>query len=300
MSEPTAFVRLPPHGSSVAAARSFLTGTLHEHGLAHLVDDATLAASELVTNAVLHTRTHVVVSLRVDPATVRVTVHDDDGTLPVLRDYGADATTGRGLGLVQALALDLGAERTDDGKAVWFTLLAHPGPDRHAVAGPVPTGLPTMPPPPDPRPVVAVLVDLPVGLWREARRHDEAALREMVLVRGERLPETFEAWTWFSDAMAAHADLDAAVEHALGALDGAAAPEALTVEVPVTDGLAHRTRQLLRTLGEAEDLAAAGAMLLPPAPAEVVALRTWRCGQVIAQAAGGRPTSWPRAARDLA
>ncbi|GGC16729.1 ATP-binding protein [Cellulomonas carbonis] len=296
MSEPTARLRVPPHGSSVAATRSFVAETLSAHGLSDLADDATLAVAELVTNAVLHARTEVEVVVDVEPTTVRVTVRDDDRTLPVLRDFGSEATTGRGLAIVQALAADVGALTTRRGKAVWFTLdrvPTQPGSPEDR------TGLPTVPSPPAPRRSVAVLEDLPVALWQEARRHEEAALRELVLVRGDHLPETVDAWAWFSDATTAHADLDAAVEHALTAARPGAdgdAPATLRVEVPVTDDLARRTAQLLSTLDEAEALAAAGTMLMGPARPELVALRTWRCDEVVTQAAGGAATPWPGAA----
>ena len=57
-------VRLPPAGASVGEARRFVTALLAERGLEHLQDDATLAVSELVTNAVLHARTTI--EVRVD------------------------------------------------------------------------------------------------------------------------------------------------------------------------------------------------------------------------------------------
>ncbi|MBC7289930.1 MAG: ATP-binding protein [Actinotalea sp.] len=304
-----AHVRLPPHGSSVGAARRFVTTTLEGHGLDEdLVDDAALATSELVTNAVLHARTDLAVHVEVLAGTVRISVDDDDASLPVLRDYGSTATTGRGLAVVSEVAAQVGADPLPGGKRVWFTLRAVPTQSTGPVAD---SNLPTVAHATEPAVRAAVLRDLPVALWEAGRRHEEAALREMVLFHGERLPEAFDAWGWFGAAMTAHAHVDRAVEHqvheqrrieteltgprARPALPGV---ETVTVEVPLEEDLPERLAQLLRTLEEAEWRAAAGQLLIRPALREVVALRDWRCEQIIAQAEGRPPRPWPEVLAD--
>ncbi|MFI8459150.1 ATP-binding protein [Kitasatospora sp. NPDC085464] len=91
--------------------------------------DARLAldtvTSELVTNAVRHTHKPtltVAVYVSVPLRRVLVEVYDGSITLPRRRRAGADAESGRGLELIEHLALAHGAERTERGKRVWAEL----------------------------------------------------------------------------------------------------------------------------------------------------------------------------------
>jgi anti-sigma regulatory factor (Ser/Thr protein kinase) len=81
--------------------------------------------SELATNAVLHARTPFTVTIERAPV-LRVEVHDGDPRPPHTRDYGPEAASGRGLHLVEALALSSGTVTVDGGKAVWFELAWDP------------------------------------------------------------------------------------------------------------------------------------------------------------------------------
>lgn len=308
---------LPPHGAGVVLARRFVRAVLTEQGLHGIVDDVVLAACELVTNAVLHARTAVELSLEVTPTTVRVSVHDEDRTLPVVRDHGLTATTGRGLAMVAALAQEIGAAPTPQGKVVWFTVPHLPTQDRSGGSGsggppgtsggavrsvrsgrsgrsgtatrPGPLGPPALPASGAGRPRVT-LDGLPVAWWRAARRHEEAALRELALLHGDSLPPTPEGWAWFADSASALAEVDAPVERAT--LGVAEPPTTVRVEVVVTPGLAERVGRLMETLAEAEDRAAAGELLLPAAPPPLLAARRWRFGQVLAQADGAPAVTW--------
>ena len=113
---------LDPVPGSAAAARRFVAETLGGWGCDVLVDTGRLLVSELVTNAILHARTTMTLVVRLRRTGVRVEVHDASPGAPVLRDYGDDAMTGRGLALVDELAESWGVERHADGKAVWFEL----------------------------------------------------------------------------------------------------------------------------------------------------------------------------------
>jgi hypothetical protein len=92
-------------------------------GLEPLIDSAALAVTELVTNACLHARTPIIVSLRVmADDTLRIEVTDESPRAPELRRYGALATTGRGLRLLESLGrwgIDV-ADPPKVGKTVWF------------------------------------------------------------------------------------------------------------------------------------------------------------------------------------
>ena len=110
---------------SVALSRRYVRQVLRAMGATRLEESAELGVSELVTNAVLHARTTIVLTVRAAPSgRVRIEV-SDSSTLPVqFRPLGAGATTGRGLRLVAAIAYDWGVEQLPaadgPGKTVWF------------------------------------------------------------------------------------------------------------------------------------------------------------------------------------
>ena len=89
--------------------------------------NALLLVSELVSNAVLHARSSMIVSMTRSPdrTCLRVSVHDDqvDGA-PSVRDADGSATSGRGLAIVQKVSTRWGIAPDHDGKSVWFELRA--------------------------------------------------------------------------------------------------------------------------------------------------------------------------------
>lgn len=95
---------------------------MHELGQDALSDFAELLVSELVTNAVLHARTSITLQVRRTESGVRIEVIDASPRSPQPRDYSDQATTGRGLTLVESLAAAWGMEPHDRGKTVWFEL----------------------------------------------------------------------------------------------------------------------------------------------------------------------------------
>ena len=111
---------LPAEPASVSVVRRAVCSRLLEWGLPDLVDPVALAVSELATNAVLHARGVLRVSLRRDGEAARLEVADDSPRLPQQRRHSPLAGTGRGLGLVAALSLDWGVEPLEgSGKVVW-------------------------------------------------------------------------------------------------------------------------------------------------------------------------------------
>lgn len=80
-----------------------------------------LLTSELVTNALLYAQGRITVRVIDGDGAVRVTVHDA-GRQPVApRRVSTEATSGRGLALVEQLASSWGVDLVeDDGKEVWF------------------------------------------------------------------------------------------------------------------------------------------------------------------------------------
>ena len=120
----TPSVTLPADAVSVPAARRFVRDRLVDLGAVGACDDAEALVSELATNAVLHARTPFTVEVSRQGETVRVRVLDASPSPPRVRDYGTDATTGRGMRLVAAMSSDWGSESQSGGKGVWFELPA--------------------------------------------------------------------------------------------------------------------------------------------------------------------------------
>jgi anti-sigma regulatory factor (Ser/Thr protein kinase) len=113
---------LPPTTDSVPVARRFVRARLGD-GPAD-VDTASLLVSEVVTNAILHARTTVTLTVEVDDQVVRITVRDGSPVRPRLRSFAPTSATGRGLRLLDHLARRWGvdADPATGGKVVWFEL----------------------------------------------------------------------------------------------------------------------------------------------------------------------------------
>jgi GAF domain-containing protein len=115
-------LRAIPLGNDVDAAsraRRFVLDALTEWNLPDLADDAVLAASELVTNAVLHGGPPVELRLATVPGGVRVEARDGSRVSPVRPLPTADTMTGRGIALVEAVSARWGIDQLPEGKAVW-------------------------------------------------------------------------------------------------------------------------------------------------------------------------------------
>jgi anti-sigma regulatory factor (Ser/Thr protein kinase) len=86
------------------------------------IDDATLLVSELVTNAILHARSPVDLVVRKVRTAVRVEVYDEGAGAAQPLHSDLEASAGRGLGLVQAVATRWGVDDAEVGKTVWFEI----------------------------------------------------------------------------------------------------------------------------------------------------------------------------------
>ena len=69
---------------AVGLARAFVRQTLTSWEMPQLVADATVLASELITNAVLHARTAMRLTLSYDDGGLRVSVFDENMRLPTV------------------------------------------------------------------------------------------------------------------------------------------------------------------------------------------------------------------------
>lgn len=104
----------------VGIARRFVDHTVVEWELDPIREDARLIATELVFNAVLHARTECRLTLKSNGFDfLRIEVRDENTRMPSPAGAPQDATSGRGLEVVTALAASWGTQRDGDGKVVW-------------------------------------------------------------------------------------------------------------------------------------------------------------------------------------
>jgi anti-sigma regulatory factor (Ser/Thr protein kinase) len=121
---------LPYTASSVGVARRRLIGELTEAGVYEgTTCDASLVLSELISNALRHATplpgSAVRVSWRLSDDCIEVAVSDGGGpTVPMVSKPTANALGGRGLGIVDRLALCWGVCTRQDGSetTVWAAL----------------------------------------------------------------------------------------------------------------------------------------------------------------------------------
>jgi anti-sigma regulatory factor (Ser/Thr protein kinase) len=130
---------LAPATGSVRAGRHFVADVLTRWQLDDHLETATLLASEVMANAVLHADTTCIVDLSVDPDRHELLVAVTDfGRRPVLSPIAAyglrllleepdlDAESGRGLMIVASLADRWGIDPEPEGNTVWFALSLSP------------------------------------------------------------------------------------------------------------------------------------------------------------------------------
>ena len=284
---------LPAHPSSVRAARKAIREWLTGVGCEALAEDAELAVSELVTNALVHAGTPVEMVAHVDVGFVRIEVADGSVHLPRVREYAMTSGTGRGLKLLDRTVDRWGAHRQGPGKVVWFELNSDD--DGNRAPEIEPDDVPSM----TADALGVELLHLPLLLhaaWLEAA---EALLREHLLVRidSSEPAAALEMHAAASEAMTVLAEQVPAPEletdpDALmaGAVEPFVSLERLVLLVPRAS-VSHFDC-LDEALDDALELARAGLLLTPPTQPEVQALRRWISSEVRRQAAGELARPW--------
>lgn len=119
---------LPPTPESATVSRWLVNDLLRDTTDDDTRDTAALLTTELVSNAIRHTRDELVLTVRLAGGRLRVGVSDSSHRRPQLVQVGGRDTSGRGLHLVEALAERWGVEPDERGlgKTVWFELLVEP------------------------------------------------------------------------------------------------------------------------------------------------------------------------------
>lgn len=146
-----AAVTLPVDPRSAGRAREFVGERCVGWGVEGVCDDVDLPVSELVTNALLHSRTEATVTVSLTRRFLEIAVSDGNPRPPVLRPVRANLltdidkvagrlsdlpldprdeglhvgdagaiTAGRGMLIVDAVADEWGVSELAAGKAVWF------------------------------------------------------------------------------------------------------------------------------------------------------------------------------------
>ncbi|MDX6199552.1 MAG: phosphoserine phosphatase RsbU/P [Actinomycetota bacterium] len=116
---------LAPTVESVGVGRRLVAEALSEWGLDDITHTAMLLTSEVLTNSLLHARTQIVLTVeRAGTRAVTISVRDGSPLIPRRRRHAQDATTGRGLELLDRLSHSWHVEPVEGGKTLTFTITA--------------------------------------------------------------------------------------------------------------------------------------------------------------------------------
>ena len=116
--------------ADVADARRFVAHHLAANGQASLVPDACLVASELATNAIVHTHGPFTITVATGIDSALLTVGDESPTMSRPTPPTEWEDRGRGLAIVAALSTDWGVTaEARGGKSVWALMTPSHGTD---------------------------------------------------------------------------------------------------------------------------------------------------------------------------
>lgn len=277
----------------VPSLRHAVTRALRDAGAAAWADEVELAATELLTNALLHGLPPVSVSVDAGPDGAVLVVRDAAPQLPARlpRDVLADdATTGRGLSLVEALSDEWGVTPRADGKLVWARWGGRALPPevverQPAVAAPASSE-------------ARLRVDIgeaPTALLLAARAHLDGLLRELALAASGsasgvavHLPE--EVADTLTDLVEDFAEARQQIQlQALAAQGAGLARTHLVLDLSPTVGAAAAGYQ--EALEAADRWARDARLLTLESPIEVQVLRRWYTSAIAAAADGPEATT---------
>jgi anti-sigma regulatory factor (Ser/Thr protein kinase) len=290
---------LEPVPSAARVARHWVRRELVVRAHPELTDSAVLGVSELVTNAVLHVRSTIVVRLVDDDDRVRVEVYDDSPRPPegqqmlVEEDLLSPSTIGRGLQIVDSISHSWGVSYEHVGKCIWFLPAPDDGGapsgsaswhwDKDHVDEPAPTGIIA----------TVTLRDVPVRLFLGYRERFFDLKREMTLIalggRGNTIAHRLVALSRVMELFqpsqdAAMRRVERAGEDNLDRVD-------LTIDVPID--LVPQILEFRQLLIKANDFCRDEQLLTLAAGPQEQALRAWYLGELAAQASGEAPVPWP-------
>lgn len=119
---PQADASLPPEARSVSQVRRLARESAEGWGVEQVEWTLSQLVTELATNAVIHAGTSFQVRLSLSGGLLRCEVTDASPQVPRPRRYALEATTGRGLSMIEQLSDAWGVKPHAGGKTVWFEL----------------------------------------------------------------------------------------------------------------------------------------------------------------------------------
>jgi anti-sigma regulatory factor (Ser/Thr protein kinase) len=296
------WAKLEPGPASAAAARRMVRAFAARNGVPdNVTDTICLAASELVTNSVLHARTRLVLTLKLRPGAVRIGVRDGFPGTPTVRHYPPEALTGRGLAVVAALSRAWGVDSDHDGKLVWAEIgldgAAGEGPD----AAPRTTGQQPGAAPEGAGGHARTLrfPGVPVDVYLAMQEHNDALFRELELlaIEHDAGPEGAPAEPRLRELAREllGSELRELRDAHREAVAEAQAKGQTTVDLRARASaeVVPMTRAFVELLDEADAYCQAGVLLTTPPDPPVTALRHWFVEQFAAQLIEGRRPSPP-------
>ena len=287
----SARIALPRSPASVGTARRFIEARTAAWSFPEPVgSQLVLIGSELVTNAVLHARSELTLTLELRDGWVRISVEDRSKAPPTLRHYQADDLTGRGLGVVAALSDSWGISTAADGKVVWAEVAAS-GNAAGTEARRPPRELrqaPPAPPAADGEGLRTVRFPaVPVADYLALQAHNDALFRELELISIElerggtaMVAPTLavlvdQLYSRFRGQRDSYRDVVAAAL--------ARGEPTVDLDTKVPRSAAGAALGYLELLERADELCRAGVLLTPEPPAKVKDLRRWFVEEMVAQ-----------------
>jgi len=280
----------------VQTARRWIVERFEALERADLVECAELAASELVTNALLHASDPIAIRLRGTRDHPRVEVSDGSRQPPLLPGPpGSDlddllATFGRGLDLVARCSVAWGATIERDGKVVWFEPALEPHEDVPPL-GKIFDEAEDEPPAPPVRQVEVRLENLPVVTMLGLRRHNHDLRRELRLLsfaHSDSYPlatAVTDLFTRFDRSLPPElrTSVDAAAADGVDTLD-------LTVRVDAS--AVPLFRRMGELLASADEFCRSQRLLTLARSPHQRAFQDWFLGEFARQAEGCDPRPW--------
>ena len=290
---------LAPGPRGALQARRWVAQVVTEIGRPELRENAELALSEVVTNAILHGSPPVTVRLRGTRTHPRVEVRDHSADPPAFPPLEAGQqfldelpTFGRGLGIVASSSEAWGAERDGEGKLVWFE------PSSRPPSAPVPGVLlgwddeDDEPSFGDSEVMVVHLLHVPADLLQGTLAHGAELRRELrllALAHEDTYPVASDLSSFFH-SMARDVRSQLGGEALLEALQTDQSHLDLEVKAPIDSQ--ERFARLLELLDLADAFCQSERLLTLARSPEQVVFQSWLFGEFVRQADGAEPSPW--------